>query len=288
MTPPDDHPVQVDGVRRFYDRNTARFRRLGEGGASIHRAVWAPGVSTRAGAFHHVDDVVLSLLADAPAPRVVDLGCGVGGSLVHLAARRADLVGDGITISPAQVAAATSLIARAGLAGRVRVREGDFVAPPADLAGADLALSIEAFVHGPDPAAYFRAAAGLLRPGGLLVVCDDVLTARGVQPSAQEATRLAAFRSGWRIGSLLTVEQLLAFAAAAGLAPVRDDDLTPYLELRRPRDRAIALLVAVARPLPLSGEYWGSLVGGDALQHCLRSGLLAYRLLVLQRAGEPR
>ena len=185
MTPPDDRPVQVEGVRRFYDRNTARFRRLGEGGASIHRAVWAPGVSTRAAAFHHVDDVVLSLLADEPAPRVVDLGCGVGGSLVHLAARRADLVGEGITISPAQVAAAATLIARAGLAARVRVREGDFVAPPADLAGADLALSIEAFVHGPDPAAYFRAAAGLLRPGGLLVVCDDVLTARGARPSAQ-------------------------------------------------------------------------------------------------------
>ena len=132
------------------------------------------------GAFHHVDDVVLSLLADAPAPRVVDLGCGVGGSLVHLAAQRADLVGEGITISPAQVTAAATLIERAGLASRVRVREGDFAAPPADLAGADLALSIEAFVHGPDPAAYLRAAAGLLRPGGLLVLCDDLLTvARG-------------------------------------------------------------------------------------------------------------
>ena len=132
--------------------------------------MWAPGVSTRAGAFHHVDDVVLSLLADAPAPRVVDLGCGVGGSLVHLAAHRADLVGDGITISPAQVAAAGTLIARA-------------------------------------------------------------------------------------------------------------------LELRRPRDRALALLVAAARPLPLRGEYWRSLVGGDALQRCLGSGLLAYRLLVLRRVG---
>jgi SAM-dependent methyltransferase len=284
VTPRDDRPLQVEGVRRFYDRNTARFRRLGEGGASIHRAVWAPGVGTRAEAFHHVDVVVLSLLADAPAPRVVDLGCGVGGSLVHLAARRADLVGEGITISPAQVAAATTLIARAGLTSRVRVREGDFVAPPADLAGADLALSIEAFVHGPDPAAYFRAAAGLLRPGGLLVVCDDVLTARGARPSAPEAARLAAFRRGWRIASLLTVEHVLALAAAAGLAPVRDDDLTPYLELRRARDRALALLVAAARPLPLRGEYWRSLVGGDALQHCLGSGLVAYRLLVLRRA----
>ena len=134
--------------------------------------------------------------------------------------------------------------------------------PPADLAGADLVLSIEAFVHGSDPAAYFRAAAGLLRAGGLLVVCDDVLTALGAWPSAQGAAQLAAFRSGWRIASLLTVEQVLALAEAAGLEPVRDDDLTPYLDLRRPRDRALAVLVAAARPLPLRGEYWASLVGG--------------------------
>jgi SAM-dependent methyltransferase len=245
--------------------------------------VWAPGVATREDAFHHVDDVVLSLLADTPAPRVVDLGCGVGGSLLHLAARRADLVGEGITISPAQVATATTLLARAGVADRVRVREGDFVAPPADLAGADLALSVEAFVHGPDPGAYLRAAAGILRPGGLLVLCDDVLTARGARPSPQEAARLDTFRRGWRIGSLLTVEELLGLAAAEGLEPVRDDDLTPFLELRRPRDRVLAVVVRAARPLPLRGEYWRSLVGGDALQRCLGSGLLAYRLLVLQR-----
>src|SRR3954462_2077157 len=110
MTPPDDRPVQVEGVRRFYDRNTARFRRLGEGGASIHRAVWAPGVSTRAGAFPHVDEVVLALLADVTAPALGGLGCGAGGSLAPLAARRADLVGDGLTISPAQLAAAATLI----------------------------------------------------------------------------------------------------------------------------------------------------------------------------------
>ena len=34
--------------------------------------MWAPGVRTRGEAFHHVDDVVLALLADTPAPRVVE------------------------------------------------------------------------------------------------------------------------------------------------------------------------------------------------------------------------
>jgi cyclopropane fatty-acyl-phospholipid synthase-like methyltransferase len=283
MSPDEDGAGQVERVKRFYDRNTARFQRLGEGGASIHRAVWAPGVATLEQAFHHVDEVVLALVADDEAPRVVDLGCGVGGSLIYLASRRPDLVGEGVTISPAQADVAATLVAEAGLSDRVRVREGDFLAPPADLAGADLAFSVEAFVHGPDPGAYFDRAAGLLRPGGLLVVCDDVLTPSGAAAPPSEARRIEEFRAGWRIGSLLTVDEAAAHATRAGLTLVRDDDLTPYLELRRPRDRWIARLVKATRPLRLRGEYWSSLAGGDALQHCLSTGLVSYRLLVFSR-----
>ncbi len=280
MSPGEDASGQVDRVKRFYDRNTARFQRLGEGGASIHRAVWARGVATLEQAFHHVDDVVLSLVADDEAPLVVDLGCGVGGSLIYLASHRLDLRGEGVTISPAQADVAATLIAEAGLSGRVRVREGDFLAPPPDLTGADLAFSVEAFVHGPDPAAYFQRAAGLLRPGGLLVVCDDLMTPAGASAQPAEARRIDEFRAGWRIGSLLTVDEAVHHAAGARLTLVRDDDLTPYLELRRPRDRWIGRLVAAARPLRLRGEYWSSLAGGDALQHCLTTGLVGYRLLV--------
>lgn len=286
MSADGDASGQVERVKRFYDRNTARFQRLGEGGASIHRAVWAPGVATLEQAFHHVDEVVLSLLAGAEAPRVVDLGCGVGGSLIYLASRRPDIVGEGVTISPAQAGVATALVAEAGLSDRVRVREGDFLAPPCDLAGADLAISVEAFVHGPDPAAYFDRAAGLLRRGGLLVVCDDLLTPAGAAAPPREARRIDTFRAGWRIGSLLTVADATGVAADAGLTLVRDDDLTPYLDLGRQRDRWIRRLVAAARPLRLRGEYWSSLAGGDALQHCLATGLVAYRLLVFRRDPE--
>ena len=101
-------------MRRFYDRNTSLFRRFGEGRASIHRAVWGPGVVDRDAAFHYVEERLLGLVADVERPRVVDLGCGVGGSLLHLAGRRDDLVGEGLTISGAQVEVATGLVAEAG------------------------------------------------------------------------------------------------------------------------------------------------------------------------------
>ncbi|GAA1407073.1 SAM-dependent methyltransferase [Catellatospora coxensis] len=284
MTSQADTAAGTERVRRYYDNNAAAFERLGQGGASIHRAVWGPGVATRAQAFHHVDELLLDTLPpDLARPSVVDLGCGLGASLLYLAGQT-DLTGEGITISPAQAARATELIAEAGLAERVRCREGDFLAVPEDLAGtADLAFSIEAFIHSPDADGYFREAARTLRPGGRLVVCDDFLTSAATPDSPKAARRMAEFRTGWHVGSLLTVGQVRTAAAAHGLELVRDLDLTPYLELRRPRDRWISALLAAGRVFRPTGLYWQSLVGGDALQWALIHDLLSYRFLELRR-----
>lgn len=276
--------VITDEVRRYYDDNSAAFERLGQGGASIHRAVWGEGVTTRAEAFHHVDDLILdSLPPDVPNPAVIDLGCGVGASLLYLASR-IDLTGEGITLSPVQAARAAELITQAGAGARVRVREGDFLAPPKDLAGtADLAFSIEAFIHSPDAGRYLQQAARLLRPGGKLVICDDFLS--GAPSTPGQARLLAAFRTGWHAATLLTVRELEALAAEHHLTLTRDLDLTPRLELRRPRDRWISLLVALGRPFRLRGKYWQSLVGGDALQRTLTQGLLSYRFIELRKTA---
>ncbi|GIH06427.1 hypothetical protein Rhe02_44940 [Rhizocola hellebori] len=279
-----DAAERAERVRRYYDNNAAAFERLGQGGASIHRAVWGPGVTTRKASFHHVDELILQALPPGVAkPTVVDLGCGLGASLLYLASQ-IDLEGEGITISPLQAARAATLIAEAGAGSRVRCREGNYLSLPDDLAGrAHLTFSIEAFLHSPDAGRYFAQAARSLRPGGTLVICDDFLTSAAVPSSSRSARWLDEFRTGWHATSLLTVDQVRELAAEHGLALVRDLDLTSGLELRRPRDRWISALLAVGRVFRPSGEYWRSLVGGNALQHALTRGLLSYRFLELRR-----
>jgi cyclopropane fatty-acyl-phospholipid synthase-like methyltransferase len=202
--------------------------------------------------------------------------------MVYLAGRL-DMRGEGITISGRQADRARALVATAGLAGRVRCRVGNFLAVPDDLTGrADLVFSIEAFVHSPDADRYLHQAARALRPGGTLVVCDDFLTDADPPGSARAARWLDEFRAGWRLGSLVTVDQIATLAAGHALTLIRDRDLTPALELRRPRDRWIAAMVPLARVLRPPGEYWRSLVGGNALQFALIHGLLSYRFLEFQ------
>src|SRR5688500_14587739 len=164
-------------VRHYYDRNTAGFLTTGQRNSARHRAVWGPRVTTRAAAFRYVEDEIAGLLRGlSPSfgtSHVVDLGCGVGGSLLYLA-EQLPIRGTGITLSPVQERVAAARIREAGYADRVQCLVGDYCALPDDVGtAADLAFAIESFVHGPDPAAFMAECRRLVRPGGLLVICDD-------------------------------------------------------------------------------------------------------------------
>jgi cyclopropane fatty-acyl-phospholipid synthase-like methyltransferase len=281
----------IDDVRAYYETNTRRFERFGQGGGTIHRAVWGDGVRTRDEAFRHVDELVARELASfterGDIVHVLDLGCGVGASLVFLASR-ADIRGTGATLSGLQATRAREHARRAGLEGRVTFLEANFLDLPSDLPKAELAFSIEAFIHGPDPRAYFEAASRYLVPGGALVVCDDFLTDAGrAAPSEPERRVLEDVRNGWLANTLVTTAEAAKLAARSGLSLRKDLDLTPFLELGRPRDRLIAALVALGRRLPREprGFRWRSLVGGSALQTALGTGLVAYRFLVFENRG---
>jgi ubiquinone/menaquinone biosynthesis C-methylase UbiE len=282
-------------VQRYYDANTEAFVRHGQGGSlgAIHRAVWGPGVTDRARAFRYVEDLILRELETVAPNRpahVLDLGCGVGGSLAYLAEQR-PLQGTGVTISPVQARLGQERLAALGLAGRMRIIEGDYCALPAAIEHVDLAYAIESFVHGPSPERFLAEAARVLVPNGVLVVCDDFRTDaenRGphkgrATASAQAARTLARFVRGWHVNTLLSAGELQDLAAHAGFTHVMTTDLTPYLELRRPRDRAIALLAAALGWVPALSRRLAPLAGGAALQRGLARGWIAYHCVVFRK-----
>jgi len=276
-------------IRGYYDKQTAGFVALGQGGGGgfIHRAVWGPGVADRAQAFHFVEDSIAKVARDRSAtpgsgepPHVVDLGCGVGGSLTYLASVM-PMRGTGLTLSPVQARLARERIEALRLSDRIQCIEADYTQIPSSVPPADVAFAIESFVHGPSPAAFFAECARLVRPGGLLFVCDD-FRRPVLDPRADRA--IEQFRRGWHVNTLLTRDELIAEARARGFAHEGTTNLTPWLELGRPRDRAIAVFVAAFGWLPLERTPVGHVVGGNALQTCLARGWVAYELAGFRRA----
>ncbi len=276
--------VDAEQVRGFYDRHTSAFVSFGQRGSdgAIHRAVWGPGTSSRRQAFRYVEDRIAELVRQLPpsfeASHVVDLGCGVGASLCYLAGRL-PVSGTGVTLSPVQAGFAQRRIGDAGLSNRIRCVEGDYCDLPDDIGPADLAYAIESFVHGPNPARFVAQCRRLVRPGGLLVICDDFRRSAG----AAAAGTIEQFRRGWHVNTLIDRDDVRALARAAGFEHESTVDLSPYLEIRRLRDRAGQVMLRLFGSLPLVATRFDYLSGGSALQTCLERGWIGYDLARFRR-----
>ena len=184
----------ADRVRDYYDANTWKFLLTG-GQRAIHRELWGPGVTTEAEAVQHAHELVLEALP-ADSRRVLDLGCGVGTAALYLAQRRpVEVVGVSISPDPGTTSRRLRRPQRAPR-GSVRFVTGDFTALPEDLTGFDLAFAIESFVHADPTSAFFAEAARALRPGGTLVVIDDVRVGDPTDPRLDDV-RPAGTRRRW-------------------------------------------------------------------------------------------
>ena len=275
---------KTDSVRRYYDRNTASFLSYGQGGrhGCIHRAVWGEGVETREQAFHYVDNILATTLTNHAmtneTAHIIDLGCGVGASLCLLA-NKFPISGTGITLSPVQQRIASNNIQKAGLQQRIQCVAGDYSDLSISLPKADLAYAIESFVHSPNPEAFFTQCKRVVRLDGLLLICDDVLQ-NSTNPRATHFVN--RYKQGWQVHSLFERRHLKQMALDAGFEHCSTTDLTPHLELTRPRDRGLSILSGLLAWFPMD-RCLGHLRGGSALTKCLRQGWIRYEITLFKR-----
>lgn len=272
-------------VRRYYEQNTKLFFRLG--GASsyaIHRAVWGNGVKTFQEAINYSNtqlvEAIHPLVQDKSTLKIADLGCGLGGSLFYLAQFfNAPFIGIGLTISPSQAKLANEHNKNMPMRN-ITFLEGDFFHVPLCV-GLDVAYSIEAFCHAPESTPYLNEVARLLRPGGRWVICDDFLNTPPAND--QHAFWLDAYKTGWRVPNIHTVDSIVNQAQSVGLRLIKNDTFTHLLRLRTLPHRLASSIIKIAQALPFKHEIIPSMVGSLALQHCLKMGIIDYRFLVFER-----
>ena len=112
--------------------------------------------------------------------RVVDIGCGMGGSSIHLA-KHLDCRVTGVTISSFQRRWAAWSSRLAGTSGSTSFVCDDAENVEFPVESFDVAWSIECTEHLFDKAAFFKKMATWLRPGGKVAICawlagDDPLS----------------------------------------------------------------------------------------------------------------
>jgi SAM-dependent methyltransferase len=268
----------------YYDRlsrSTALLQRFGYGGGrdtlTAHRALADPSAGGRP-TFTRLHDVLAAALPSPLGGRVLDAGCGLGGTMLDLAARgTATFLG--LTLSEQQAAVGRRAIAKAGLGDRIAIRVASYDSPPEG--PFDLAIAIESLAHSPQPAATLTALGGRLTPGGLIAIVDDMPA-----PAARGTRDLELFQSGWRLPVLPSGEELRATLERCGFTLADERDLT---EEMRPRSLArIAQLETLNRALyRLAPRRLRALLdsyhGGLALERLYAHSLMSYRLVIARR-----
>jgi len=272
----------AEALGLYYDR-LSRYLLLAGGaghgggaeGLSMHRALAPPGSAARADP-GRLDDLILDRCPLPPNARVLDAGCGLGGTIFRWQARHGGSH-TGITLSAVQRDRAAAEAERRGVSGTCRFLCQSYDRPPEG--PFDAVVAIESLAHSAAPAGSIAALARVLAPGGVLIVADDVPTAAAAGDPDYDR-----FRAGWHCPALATQAALHAAFAAAGLALVHDEDLSAWLRPRRPT--AIAVLAALnaaactAIPHGAVRMVLRSHRGGLALERLHRRGLMQYRLLV--------
>ncbi len=292
-------------VEEYYNRNTSAFLRFGHGtsrSGGIHRALWAPEVTTVAEAMDYIHTrIVAALRKGTPTSDGVrhygDMGCGVGTSVLRIAEITGAAV-TGVTLSPVQYGEAQKRIARWGeqrrpVRGPCRVFRGDFTDPAllarvADRGPLDGAWMVESYNHADDAETLLGGIAGIIRPGGVFTIVDDFPADSLIagDPSPRVGRLRDEFLSGWHVKTFLPPSRLKEIAARHGFDHILEEDYSAYIAHRRLRDYLVRAGAAVGRVLRRSSPGWDNLRGGSALEQLSREGYIRYQLhAFLRRQG---
>jgi tocopherol O-methyltransferase len=236
---------------------------------------------------------VLADLADIkPGERVLDAGCGLGGSSLWLASNRTARV-VGIALGEDQVRDAAREAKRMSLSGSARFLTADFTELPFPKNSFDVVWAQESLCHAHNKDQFFREAFRVLRRKGRVIIADGFLKRATV--SAKERALLRQWYDGWRLAGLWTAAQHANAATAAGFSRLSITDVTEnmrasqrLLSERAKRALPVAKLLSVigVRSAAQDGNVVGALRQYEALKkECWFYGIM---LAHKRQAGAPK
>jgi tocopherol O-methyltransferase len=208
-------PFDASVVADHYNELDVFYRELW--GEHVHHGFWVTGQESPDAAVRHLVDVVAQEAQIKAGAKVLDIGCGYGGTARQLAQQYGAEV-TGITLSSAQYDYAKSVTA----GSNPRYIIADWLSSDFAPQSFQAAVSIEGSEHMPDRKEFFRRAFSVLQPGGRFVV--SAWLSCEAPSSLETVWLLRPICDEGRIPHLPTMKELIASAKAAGFELVNSQD----------------------------------------------------------------
>ncbi len=187
---------------------------------AVHYGYWDKDTKNFKEALLKLNTVMAQLAEIKRGDRLLDAGCGVGGSLFYLAEKQG-IKGVGVTLSERQYAFANKLKATHAVGAEVAFYIEDYCHTPFANASFDVIWAIESITSTPDKKLFAQEAFRLLRPGGKLIVADYY---RLHKPDPR--LLLEKWRKTWSMAPFLTDEKFTHQITHAGFRLLKKQNIT--------------------------------------------------------------
>ena len=158
-----------------------------------------------------------------PQHKVLDAGCGIGGSSIWMAREHGNQV-TGITISAKQAGYAGQHAQRHKVADKVNFEVADFCSTPFPDESFDVVWALESSCHALRKGDFLAEAYRVLRKGGRLVVCDGFLLQREFDDRQWQA--VVACLNGWAVPNLCDRDEFAGLLSEQGFADIICHDIS--------------------------------------------------------------
>lgn len=275
------------GIRSYYEHCDWHYRLIcgDRDNLALHYGHWDDATPTHAEAVVRMNAVLADAASVQPGDRVLDAGCGNGGSSLWLARHRGAIC-HGLTLVPTQAERGNRHAAERGLADRCRLEVRDYGATGLPDSSFDLIWAQESLCHAANKRAVLAEWARLAAPGARVLISDGFRTHRPGDPTSDALIR--RWLDGWVIPDLATLDEIQADLSAVGFSDITTLDVTDAIRpdaerMGRLADLALGAAQRLRATRFIRPREFGNIDGAVAQRDALRRGAWQHVCVVARR-----
>jgi cyclopropane fatty-acyl-phospholipid synthase-like methyltransferase len=190
---------------------------------AIHYGYWDDNVKSFPQSLLRMNEVMIEASKITSNDKVLDAGCGVGGSSIFIASKLSCSV-TGITLSEGQVQQAMSNAKQRGLEKLVNFAIMDYCNTSFADESFDVVWGCESICYAEDKKKFIQEAFRLLKPGGRLIVADGFVT----KFENNDQPIIRKWLNGWQVNYLESPERFQQFMQSAGFENILFRDISKF------------------------------------------------------------